>query len=56
MAKCDRCLWSDQCRTDKNDCSSYSPVDELEELDKMIEEGLYEFRRVWPVYTRDFEE
>lgn len=56
MAKCDRCLWADQCHTDKDDCSGYTPVDEYEGLDAMIEEGLYEYRRVWQIYTRDYED
>lgn len=51
MDKCGRCLWADQCYSPKNDCNDYTPVDEDEGLDGMIEEGLYEFREVWSVYT-----
>lgn len=53
MAKCDKCQWADQCLTYENDCDDYTPVDECEDLDKRIEEGLYEFREEWWVYTHE---
>lgn len=53
MAKCDRCLWGDQCCTPKNKCEDYTPIDEDECLEELIEEGLYEFRRFWSVYTKE---
>lgn len=53
MAKCDRCLWADQCYTPKNECSDYTPVDEYEGLEKLIEEGAHEYRRVWSIYIRE---
>lgn len=53
MAKCGKCIWADQCYTDKNKCEDYTPVDEYEGLDDVIKEGLYEFRQFWTVYTRD---
>lgn len=53
MAKCDRCLWSEQCRTVKDDCADYTPMDEYDSSEELITEGLYEFRRLWSVYTRE---
>ena len=53
MAKCDRCIWGDQCFTPKGDCIDYTPVDEDEGLEEQIEEKLYEYRHVWSIYTKD---
>lgn len=53
MAKCDRCLLADLCHTQENDCEDYIPVDEREDLDRIIEERLYEFRKDWWIYTKE---
>lgn len=53
VAKCDKCLWADQCYTAKNECSDYTPMDEYDNKEDVIEGGLYEFRRLWTVYTRN---
>lgn len=53
MAKCDRCLWGDQCSTPKNECSDYTPVDDNEVIEELIEEGLYDFRHIWSVYIEE---
>lgn len=53
MAKCDRCLWADQCYTPKYECSDYTTMDDDEMLEKLIEDGLYEYRRVWSVYIKE---
>ena len=55
MAKCDRCLWGDQCFTPQTDCGDYTPVDEHEALEELIEDGLSEFRRLWLTYIRENE-
>lgn len=46
MAACDKCLWYEQCQLDEV-CEHYTPVDEGEYIDEMIEEGRYEFREEW---------
>lgn len=53
MAKCDRCLWADQCYTPKNECSDYTPADEYEGLEELIEEGAYEYRHIWSIYVKE---
>jgi len=53
MAKCDRCLWSDKCRTSQIVCDDYTPISEEEVLDKMIEERRYEFRHLWSIYVSE---
>ncbi len=56
MNKCDGCLWSERCRTAKNNCDDYTPIDDSEGLDELIKEGLYEYRRVWSAYTLEYSE
>lgn len=55
MVNCDGCLWSDQCRTGKNTCMDFTPLDCYEGLDDTIEEERFEFRRFWFAYMRESE-
>lgn len=49
MARCDRCLWFDQCRANGY-CSDFSPADE--DYDKILEEKRREFELEWKKYMR----
>jgi hypothetical protein len=49
VAACDKCLWREQCLSDEV-CEHYTPVDEDEYIDEMIEKGRYEFRKEWFAY------
>lgn len=48
MAKCNECLWFDQCRT-SGYCPDFSPVEV--DYDAIIEGKREEFEREWAEYT-----
>ena len=49
VAACDKCLWCEQCLLDEV-CEYYTPVDEDEDIDEVIERGRYSFRDEWFTY------
>ncbi len=53
MLLCEGCLWRGQCNCPSGDCGDYTPLDEYEGLEEMIEEGRYEFRNIWEVYIEE---
>ena len=52
MPKCDGCLWQDQCHTDGH-CDYYTPLDEDEFVDQMIENDRIAFRAEWIKYIAE---
>ena len=59
--QCDRCLFGDKCRKEDSheNCSNYSPIDELEDLSDgriagMIQQGRREYESAWREYIYSF--
>lgn len=49
MAMCSNCMWREQCMSEEV-CEQYTPVDEDECVDQIIERGRFEFRKEWFTY------
>ena len=55
MAKCDKCLWYEQCAADEA-CEHFAPIEEDDYLDETIEENRYEFYKEWFAYVDQSDE
>lgn len=53
--ECERCLWFGQCDCDTGDCEDYTPLNEHERLEEVIEEKKYEFRHIWEEYMEELD-
>lgn len=49
MAACDKCIWREQCLSDEA-CEHYTPDDEEERIDEMIEKNRQDFYKEWFAY------
>ena len=49
MAGCDKCLWFGQCES-VNACNYYTPLNDDELVDEVIENARSEFHKEWAVY------
>lgn len=43
---CKKCIWNDQCES-KRVCSHYTPTEEEDNVDRLIEKNRQEFFKYW---------
>ena len=54
VAACDKCMWREQCLSDEV-CDHFTPMEEDESVDEMIERGRQEFYKEWFAYINEGE-